>query len=288
MLLGLSGGADSMALFHLLLEYSYPIEVAHIDHGWRKESAGEAEYLAALCQRAGVMFHLKKLSERPEANLEEKAREARLAFFKEVIETAHLHGVFLAHHADDQAETVLKRVLEGASLPKLKGLVPQAKIDGIAILRPFLGVDKKTIVKWLEKRKIDYFNDSTNHDPRFLRSRLRDEMIPALAASFGKEVSSNLCRLGEAAAELGEFLEALVAPYRETEQTLDFNKIDSAPPFLWKFLIRDFCARSHIHLNHAILDSILFHLKEGSCHKVFTAGDYRLEAHQKKLSILNK
>src|SRR5262249_46973772 len=152
---------------------------AHVDHGWREESGDEAAYLTQFCEKAGVKLHQKKLNPpQHNHNLEDEGRKARLAFFKDVIQKGNFKGIALAHHADDQAETVLKRVFEGANLPKLRGLTPSAHVNGILILRPLLHVSKKQIVEWLHSKQIPFFHDTSNQDPRFLRSRLREEIIP--------------------------------------------------------------------------------------------------------------
>lgn len=292
MLLALSGGSDSLALFHLLVEERYRFEVAHIDHGWRKESREEASYLAALCQKYAIPFHLKRLvPPKEEKNLEDQAREERLAFFKTLSEKEVLKGVFLGHHADDQAETVLKRVFEGASLPKLRGLLPKMEVEGLTLYRPFLKVKKSVIKQWLETRRIAYFTDPTNADCRFLRSRLREEIIPSLSATFGKEIGLNLCRLGETAAELGDFLEEVITPYRkkivrnEKGATLDFATVPTPSPFLWKCLIREFCTSCGLSVNHSLLETILFHLQQGSCHKTVVIEGKQVSIHQKKLVL---
>src|SRR5258708_5164832 len=116
LLLALSGGPDSMALFYQLLDLNHPFQVAHVDHGWRAESSQEGAILEELCREKKIALHLRKLKLEG-ANLEDLSRKARLLFFQEVCSKEKLEGVLLAHHADDQAETVLKRVLEGASLP---------------------------------------------------------------------------------------------------------------------------------------------------------------------------
>lgn len=292
LLLGLSGGPDSMALFHLLVEVAYHFEVAHVDHGWREESREESLYLEKLCQEAGVPFHLKRLRVPEEKkNLEDQGRRERLAFFKGVVAERKLQGVLLAHHADDQAETVLKRVFEGASLPKLKGLVPLAEWEGLKIYRPFLKLKKGEILEWLQARNLAYFQDATNRDPRFLRSRMRLELMPLLSDKFGKEVSSNLCRLGEAAAELEAFLNELAQPYLEQIQVtgesigLDFS--DQTPPseFLWKAVLKKFFNKAQLTVSASLLNDILAHLQKGSCHKKMKIGERDLLIHKRGLKI---
>ncbi len=269
LLLGLSGGPDSTALFYLLLECDRPFQVAHIDHGWRPESGKEALYLAELSKSHGIPYYLQRLSPKESpGNLENNARRMRLVFFRELCHKHKLQGVVLGHHADDQAETVLKRIFEGATLPKLKGLGPKTLVEGVTLFRPLLKVFKKEILTWLNDRKVHYFNDQTNRDTRFLRGRMRTELLPALSQSFGKTISRSLCRIGDAAAELREFLETLLEPYRERvvrkegETVLDLNPHWPKSPFLLKAIIRDLFDREQMALSNSVLTTIILHLEK--------------------------
>jgi tRNA(Ile)-lysidine synthase len=291
LLLGLSGGPDSMALFWLLLNEKYPFEVAHVDHGWRSESGEEAKKLASLCERTGIPFHLKKLENPPIKNREDEGRVARLAFFKQIVERQKLEGVFLAHQADDQAETVLKRVFEGASLSKLRGIVAKNELQGLMIYRPLIKIRKSEILSWLNEKKISYFYDMTNTDPRFLRGRLRETLIPLLSDHFGKEVGLNLCRLGESACELGTFLEEHINPYLNRIQkkgdkvVLNFVPDPPRSDFLWKAVVRELFDQQRVALSHATLEMILNHLQKGSCHKSLKVGKKEIFIHRGELTI---
>ena len=162
LLLGLSGGSDSLLLLHLLLKYrkiyDLKIYVAHIDHGWREESVEESKYLQEIVQSLGLKFFLKVLDKLEwKCNVEEEARNQRLSFFKEIYSSYKCQALLLGHHADDQAETVLKRVLEGASLSRIIGLREVHSIDGMNVWRPLLCANKKNIVQYLKKRKYKLF-----------------------------------------------------------------------------------------------------------------------------------
>ena len=123
MLLAFSGGPDSTALFFLLLEYGVKFSVAHVDHGWRDESAAEAEQIRQLCDQHGVRCYIRHLESCDAgSNLEERARDARYQFFRELCENHGYTALVLGHHKNDLAETVLKRTLEGASLARLDGM----------------------------------------------------------------------------------------------------------------------------------------------------------------------
>ncbi len=297
LLLGLSGGPDSMALFHLLLASKHPFQVAHIDHGWREMSGREAAELAQLCKKWGVKYHFRTLKLEG-ANLEDLSRRERHTFFQEVLALEGLDGVLLGHHADDQAETVLKRVFEGASLPKLRGLAPKTQIGDLTIYRPLLKVRKKAILEWLEEKAVPYFRDPTNKDTRFLRSRMREVLLPTLSQQFGKQVETSLCRLGEAAEELSEFLQTVIEPFhrqitrQEGDVSLDFNQFPPQSSFIYKAVIRDFFENERLTLSKSVLETILLHIQKNSAHKSIRVGQKRVEIHRgiltiKKLKLLS-
>lgn len=290
LLLALSGGPDSIALFYQLLDINHPFQVAHVDHGWRAESSREAALLKEMCQEKKIAFHLRKLKlEGP--NLEDLSRQARLLFFHEVCLKEKLIGVLLAHHADDQAETVLKRVLEGASLPKLKGLSPVSKNGDLLLYRPLLNRHKKEILNWLEERGISYFSDPTNKDPRFLRSRMRETLLPDLSSQFGKQVSPSLCRLAESAQELSLYLEEIIAPFRkevicqEGTLSLDFSKTPLHSPFICKAIIRDLFEKARLALPRSVLETILLHLQQNSVRKTIQVGKAKVNMHRQILTL---
>jgi tRNA(Ile)-lysidine synthase len=209
-LLGLSGGPDSLALLHLILECKrfFPIDlhVAHIDHGWREESEAESLALQAYVEAIPLPFYLHRLTKKAESNLEEAAREERLKFFFHLMEEMNCQALVLGHQADDKAETILKRILEGADLFSLGGMQTVSSFEGKAIWRPCLGISKVKLQGWLDKRGLVGIDDPTNRDTRFLRSRMRLEIFPSLADKFGKQVSSRLASLGDAAHEVKEYL----------------------------------------------------------------------------------
>lgn len=199
-LLACSGGPDSKALLYLLLEaqtfFDLEIQVAHIDHGWRDESAEEAQKLKAEVEGLGLVFHLRTLTDLPMKEV--AARDGRYEKLKQIADEIGAQSIMLAHQMEDQAETVLKRIFEGAALSSCGGM----KEVSMNLWRPLLNVSKKELVQWLEKRGISYFTDSTNLDPKYLRGRLRSSILPQLEEAFGKSIVKNLCLLGERAQKL--------------------------------------------------------------------------------------
>lgn len=286
-LLGLSGGPDSMALFHLLLEEKREFHVAHIDHAWRDSSAQEAEFLKQYCLEKKVAFHLCRLSPpNNQKNLEDKGRKARLAFFRECIAKEKLSSLILAHHADDQAESVLKRVLESAFITNLSGLKSYSKLGTLTILRPFLGIKKDELLQYLSENAIPYFEDATNQDPRFLRGKMRQKILPQLSKDFGKNVPTSLCRLGKQAQELSEFMDTLLLPilatlrFEENGISHAFDDALLSSSFFLKAFLRKIFALLLLSVSENTIEAILFHLQKNDC-KV-------LEIKGLKITIKNK
>ena len=208
LLVGFSGGTDSKALLYALIEWGgAPIEVAHIDHGWRKESAEEATLLRIEIERLGLPFHTIRLEPEKVGNLEADAREKRLLFFKSLFEKKRFQALLLAHHRDDWAETALKRVFEGAHLPFLGGMKQISSHQGMEIWRPLLSVNRAAILEFLKAKELSFIDDPTNRDPAFLRARMRMEIFPYLSRTFGKNISENLSLLAVRANELREYLD---------------------------------------------------------------------------------
>ena len=212
LLLGLSGGPDSKALLYSLLDAGCKaIHIAHVDHGWRKESSSEADALKREIETLDLPFHFIRLDNVPTSNQEDQARKERLHFFQSLFHETSFQALLLGHHADDLAETILKRVFEGAHLSNLKGMQEMSLFKGMPIWRPLLGIQKKEIFEFLQEHRISCFTDPTNEDPKYLRSRLRREMFPYLERCFGKKIINNLCLLSERAGELHQYLDAQVA-----------------------------------------------------------------------------
>jgi tRNA(Ile)-lysidine synthase len=209
LLLGYSGGPDSKALLYSLLDAGCAsLHLAHVDHGWRKESKEEARALEMEAKRLNLPFHSIRLDLPESVNKEAASREARFAFFKTLFEKIPFHALLLAHHAGDAAETALKRVLEGAHLPFLGGsMEPASRMHEMNVWRPLLAVKKGEILSYLILKNLTSLTDPTNGDPAYLRARMRTEILPALAKAFGKEISDNLLLLGSRAAELKAYLE---------------------------------------------------------------------------------
>lgn len=211
LIIGLSGGPDSVFLLHFLmwLREQMPLTLiaAHLDHQWRENSAADEQFCRTMCQQLNIPFISKKLSEfehaiRYNGSKEEVARKARRAFFEQMAQENSAHAIALAHHAQDQQETFFIRLLRGASLTGLIGMKPK---DGLYI-RPLLQINKDEILSYLHTHNISYCIDPTNQSDAYLRNRVRNHVIPALKIAdtrFDETFTKTLARLKESE----EFLE---------------------------------------------------------------------------------
>lgn len=267
LLLALSGGSDSLCLFYALLEYQkcHPIafHIAHINHGWRVESSQEAIALERLANHYGIPFHGIRLDLSPiKGNLENISRQARYQFFSQLCAQFGFQAVLLGHHRDDQVETVLKRVLEGAHWSHCGGLKPSSTIYGICVLRPFLKLTKKQIRVWLQQQDKEPFEDATNFNVRFLRARMRKRILPYLSREFGKEVEQPLIILSEETQELADYFDEKIKPFIENVIKgplgvyLDLANDRPCNGLEIKYLIRKFLEKEKLNLSRAAIDSL--------------------------------
>jgi tRNA(Ile)-lysidine synthase len=189
LLLAVSGGPDSTALLAMAAEWGgAPLHAATVDHGLRPEAEAEAEAVASLCTRLAVPHAtLVWQGEKPTARLQERAREARYDLLTAEAKRVGAGVIVTAHHLDDQAETVLFRLLRGSGVAGLAGMAARTRRGEIEIARPLLGLAKADLVAFCDARRLPYFRDPSNENPRFARARLRrlmaDEGLdaPALA-----------------------------------------------------------------------------------------------------------
>lgn len=293
-LLALSGGPDSMALFHLFISSKVDFHVCHVNHNWRQESSSECEQLKSLSQNLKIPFHSKELfPENMTGNLEDACRKERLIFFKKIIEDHHLKGVVMGHHADDLAETVLKRLFEGASLFRLKGLSLRSFYDNMLIFRPLLPIRKKEILDWLQEKNHTYFFDKTNEDTIYLRTRLRQDIFPHLSSCFGKEIVPSLVRISQASEELEEFLDDYLTSFRlKTKQlknkvSLDFSQENINGKFLWKIIIKDFFNRQGLTVSTPTLEMVIHLLCKAQGEKELLIRNKKVIIYKKTLSIVS-
>ena len=212
-LVGVSGGADSVVLLHLLrfTPGLPPLDLlaVHVDHGWRRESGNDARWLKGLCRAWGVGLRVERLPRPPvDQRSETRARELR----HRILESARLglraDRVALAHHADDQAETVLHRVARGTGPA---GLAAMREWREPGIWRPLLGFWRAELRSYAADVGLTWRTDPSNRDPTRPRNVIRHRVIPALEEGVSSTARRSLTRLAELAAEEAEAWESALA-----------------------------------------------------------------------------
>lgn len=203
-LVGVSGGADSVALLHLLIEAGFRnLVVCHLDHGLRgRASTEDAKFVARLAAKLTVECVITRADVRGRMaargeSLETAARHARLEFFAECAEKFRCLRILLAHHADDQAETVLWNLLRGShgmkGMRREQRLVTESGVE-LELIRPLLGVRRAELVAWLASQGHRWREDASNADPIAIRNRLRNEALPLLGEISGRDPALALVR----------------------------------------------------------------------------------------------
>ncbi len=210
-IVGLSGGPDSVFLLYFLLsiqkKYNLTLIAAHVDHGWRAESAGDAEFCKKLCEQTTIPYHQKKLRDikqikSPSGSLEQDARNARRAYFQELAQQQQADSIALAHHQDDLIETFFIRLIRGSGLTGLTSI----KAHTGNYIRPLLEASKAEILDFLQENNIAYCIDQTNQDTTYLRNNIRHKLIPAYAA-LDARANENLVRTIEQLQHADTFIE---------------------------------------------------------------------------------
>ena len=204
-LVGVSGGRDSVALLHALVEAGFRrLIVCHLNHGLRgRAAAADARFVATLAARLGLeceseQVDVARLAKKMGQSLETAAREVRYAFFARVARRRRCRSLFLGHHAGDQVETFLFNLFRGSGRGGLGGMSPDSVrlVDGVRLrlLRPLLGVWREEMEAFLKARALRFREDASNQATDFTRNRIRHELIPALERVFGRDVRGAVWR----------------------------------------------------------------------------------------------
>jgi len=205
-LVGVSGGPDSVALLHLLAglqeELRIWVGVVHVDHQLRAESAEDAAFVEDVASRLEVAVTVIRRDVRAEVarrkqSLEDGARQIRYESFLEAARASSANRVALAHTADDQAETVLMRLLRGCGVTGLCAIPVTRSLGETTIIRPLLGVWRAELLAYLKVHRLSFRQDATNEDPRFVRNRIRHELLPLLERAYNPHVKALLAQLAE-------------------------------------------------------------------------------------------
>ncbi len=195
-LAAVSGGPDSIAMLHCLSrlagEFQFKLHVVHINHGLRPESKEEAEFVSEFAKSLGIGVSVHELGGKTlrHGSLQEWAREARRQVLLEECKVLGGAKIALGHNANDQAETVLQRLLRGGGTSGLGGIYPKRE----QIIRPLLFLNRRQIEKYIEFEKLEFRTDTSNYKPIYLRNKIRLQLIPVLEAEYNPRLVETLSK----------------------------------------------------------------------------------------------
>ncbi|MFN9024605.1 MAG: tRNA lysidine(34) synthetase TilS [Akkermansiaceae bacterium] len=269
LMVGVSGGLDSMALLHLLHDARFKnVVVCHLDHGLRgKESAGDAQFVKLVGKQLGyeviaAKMNLREKMKQSGISLETAGREARQEFFSACGKQHRCKVLLLAHHADDQAETILWNLLRGSLGCRGMSEVTEMKMGGreIFVVRPLLEIRKSDLKSWMLERKLSWREDATNAVNDVVRNRLRNEAIPLLDEIAKRDITPNLLRAAEIDSEWRELLDWSIcaAAAIDPQGRLHTGALKELPAVLSRAVIADYLKRKQIeNLDWRLLERCL-------------------------------
>jgi tRNA(Ile)-lysidine synthase len=239
-LVGVSGGPDSVALLHALVDiapaYALELAVAHVHHGLRGADADcDAAFVARLAVGLGLPHYsiaadVQKLRRKRRISVEEAARDVRYAFFNQTARAQRYHRIAVGHTADDNAESVLMNLLRGTGARGLSGIRP---IRG-NIIRPLIRVARSQVLSYLNAADRPYVSDASNADPSILRNRIRHQLMPMIARSYQPRIRECLCRLADISRQEDAWMSAV------SRQLLDAAVI-AVEPGRWVLSVDRIC-----------------------------------------------
>ena len=213
--IGVSGGPDSICLLHVLYalkeKLGIEIVVAHVNHMLRDVADLETEYVQNFCKKLGIECYVKKadileISKTQKKGTEEVGRQVRYDFFDEVAKKTNSNKIATAHNSNDRAETVILNILRGSGLSGLKGIEP---IRDNKYIRPLINTDRQDIENYCNDNKLEPKYDKTNNENIYTRNKVRNTVIPYIKKEFNPNIIKTINRLSSLATEENEYLQAI-------------------------------------------------------------------------------
>ncbi|MGQ7367219.1 tRNA lysidine(34) synthetase TilS [Streptococcus suis] len=267
-LVAVSGGLDSMNLFHLLYEYrqelSIELGIAHINHGQREEAILEENYLKQLAEEYKIPFYLSHFEGRFS---EEAARKWRYAFFADIMEQEGYTALVTAHHADDQAETVLMRLIRGSRLRHLSAIQPIQPFANGELIRPLLSFKKSDF------DNIFHFEDASNQSLNYFRNRVRNTYLP----QFKQENPKVELAVNNLATDTRNLLQAL-RDLTEDLSVTDLTSFRQQTQAVQRYLLEEYLEGfPDLQLSRSQFDEVLHILQSNANYKHLLKNNYVLE-----------
>lgn len=237
-LIGVSGGPDSITLLNILYKLGYNIYVAHVNHGLRENAESDELFVKNFCEERKIPCFIKRVKLKEidsDMTLEELGRKIRYDFFYEILNQEACTKIATAHNANDNAETVIMNIIRGSGLSGLKGIEP---VRNNIIVRPLIEVTRKEIEAYCASESLTPCHDETNDEAIYTRNKVRLELLPYIEKNINSNVIMNINRMAEILSSEEEFIERQVdAAYeecaiKESDEKVvcnlrKFNKLDN-------------------------------------------------------------
>ena len=292
-ILGFSGGPDSVFLLEILKKYKEEIDseieiiLVHINHMLRREdSDGDENFSESIAKKNSFKFYSKKInitkiSIEEKKGLEEIGREIRHKLFKEIFEKEGGDKIALAHNKDDQIETFLFRLIRGTSLEGLEGI----RMKKMQYIRPIINVFKKDILKYLSENKIEYRVDKTNFENEFTRNSIRLDLIPFIEKRYNPKFKDKIFNIMGEIREVNAENSLDIEEFMENSR-LSIEKLNTVSDFLKKKLIKQYFNEKNIKSDRYKVNSVIELLEKGGSKRISLEKDIFLLKEYNYLSII--
>lgn len=292
--IGLSGGPDSMALLNILLDYKkekgFNIVCAHVHHNIRKESDMEAEFVKEYCLNHDIIFEMKKLTYNTKFT-EALGHKMRYEYFDTIIKKYNAKYLFTAHHGDDLIETILMRIVRGSTINGYSGFDYIVNKKDYVILRPLISVTKKDILNYLNKYNIPFVIDNSNSDENYTRNRYRKNILPVLKKE-DENVHLKFLQYSNLLKEYNDYIEDEVDKFYDYvvyNNYIDLTKLKNYKSLLIKHIIYRWLSsiyKEDINLiNSKHINSILHVIESLKPNIILYLPNYQLVKEYDKISL---
>ena len=294
-ILGFSGGPDSVFLLEILKKYKEEIDseieiiLVHINHMLRGEdSDGDEKFSESIAKKNSFKFYSKKInitkiSIEEKKGLEEIGREVRHQLFKEIFEKEGGDKIALAHNKDDQIETFLFRLIRGTSLGGLEGI----RMKKMQYIRPIINVFKKEILKYLSENKIEYRVDKTNFENEFTRNSIRLDLIPFIEKRYNPKFKDKIFNIMGEVREVNAENSLDIEEFMENSK-LSIEKLNTVSDFFKKKLIKQYFNEKNIKSDRYKVNSVIELLEKGGSKRISLEKDIFLLKEYNYLSIIKE
>jgi len=244
--IGVSGGPDSVALLLLLnalkKEHKLKLHIAHLDHMLRRGSSKDTAFVEKLAKKLNVPLTIAKINVKELAktgSLEEIARNVRLAFLFKVAKDLKAKKIALGHNLDDQAETVLMRIIRGTGLYGMAGILPTRKIGNFEIIRPLIEIRRNEIESFLKKKQIRACQDPSNLDEIYFRNKIRHKLLPQLEKDFNPNIRETLSVIAQSVSQDYNYLrKQAYAAIVQMGNRINLDKFQRLHPAIQRLVLR--------------------------------------------------